>query len=430
MIERYTLPEMAEIWSEEHKAKLWLEVELKAVEAMVKEGTVPKEALNIRSNASINIQRAKEIEEEVKHDVIAFLTSVTENVGPEARFLHRGMTSNDLLDTSLAVQLNEASELILKELNTLLDVLWNKSNKWKEVPCIGRSHGIHAEPTTFGIKVLGWHQELLRRKDLFARAKELVSVGKIAGAVGTYSSISPEVESSVLSQFGLKRESVPTQVVQRDRHAEFFNALAMIGSSVERMAVELRHLQRTEVREVEEGFAKGQKGSSAMPHKKNPISAENITGLARLLRGYALSAIENVPLWHERDISHSSVERVICPDATIVAHYMIRRTAKLIEGLVINEEQMLENLNYTKGVVFSGAVLLALADRGMKREDAYKVVQEDAFKSLSSSETLYEIMSKNEKISKFLNKEDLFKLFDVKHHLRNIQYIFKEAKKH
>lgn len=426
MISRYTLPEMAAIWSDEHRSATWLEVELLALEGMAREGLVPAGVAEaVRAKAVANPARADELERELKHDVIAFLTSVAEVVGPDARFLHRGMTSSDLIDTAFAVQLGEAGNLIQGSCAEVLTAVRELAEAHRYTVCIGRSHGIHAEPTTFGLKVLSWHAELQRWSDSFTEALRAIRTGKIAGAVGTYHSVSPSVEAYVLGRLGLQPEAVPTQIVHRDRHARFFSSLALLGASVERIAVELRHLQRTEVREVEEGFSKGQKGSSAMPHKKNPISAENITGLARLLRGYALSTIENVALWHERDISHSSVERVVAPDACIVAHYMLHRLKSLISGLVVFPERMQENLELLRGTIFSGSVLIALADAGMSREDAYRLVQRHAHEALMlGGATFQERLLGDDDAIRALGREQIDALFDLRRHMEHVETIF------
>jgi adenylosuccinate lyase len=420
---------MTSIWSEESKLKIWLEVETLALEAMAKEGLAPIEAAQVvRNKGAINASRAHEIEEEVKHDVIAFLTSVSEIVGPEARFMHRGMTSNDLLDTALGVQFKNASEILLQGLTRVRTVILARAEEHRHTPCVGRSHGIHGEPTTFGLKLISWYAELGRAEKRLKAALDEVCVGKIAGAVGTFASVPPKIESVVLAALGLRAESVPSQVVQRDRHAAFFSALALTATSIERFVVEIRHLQRTEVREAEERFTKGQKGSSAMPHKRNPIASENITGLARLIRSYVVPALENVPLWHERDISHSSVERVIIPDGCIAADYLFNRFADLVEGLVVYPERMAENLALTRGLVFSGTLLIALTDNGMKREDAYRVVQQHALAAWEGGATFFERVSGDSEISSCMSAEKLSDIFSIERHMAHVDFIFKRAK--
>ena len=428
MISRYSRPAMTAVWSDESRLQIWLEVETLALEAMVKEGLAPREAYDeVKAKGRFDAARVLEIEQEVKHDVIAFLTNVAESVGASSRYVHRGMTSSDLLDTTLAVQLNRAGVMILAGVDRVLGALKKRAVEAKHVPCIGRSHGIHAEPTTFGVKLAGWYAELARQRSRLVSAIEEISVGKIAGAVGTYASVSPAVELHVLSRFGLKPETVATQVVQRDRHAVFFNALALLGCSIERFCVEIRHLQRTEVREVEEKFTPGQKGSSAMPHKRNPILTENLTGLARLLRGYAVSAMENVPLWHERDISHSSVERVIAPDACIIADFMLARFESVVEGMVIHADRMLENLESSRGLIFSGALLVALVDHGVTREDAYRLVQKHALPAWEGGATLLERVRSDVEVTKRIPTAELDDIFDLKRHFRHVDTIFARA---
>jgi len=423
MISRYSRPAMTAVWSDESRLQIWLEVETLALEAMVKEGLAPREAYDeVKAKGRFDAARVLEIEQEVKHDVIAFLTNVAESVGASSRYVHRGMTSSDLLDTTLAVQLNRAGVMILAGVDRVLGALKKRAVEAKHVPCIGRSHGIHAEPTTFGVKLAGWYAELARQ-----RSRLVSAIEKIAGAVGTYASVSPAVELHVLSRFGLKPETVATQVVQRDRHAVFFNALALLGCSIERFCVEIRHLQRTEVREVEEKFTPGQKGSSAMPHKRNPILTENLTGLARLLRGYAVSAMENVPLWHERDISHSSVERVIAPDACIIADFMLARFESVVEGMVIHADRMLENLESSRGLIFSGALLVALVDHGVTREDAYRLVQKHALPAWEGGATLLERVRSDVEVTKRIPTAELDDIFDLKRHFRHVDTIFARA---
>jgi adenylosuccinate lyase len=391
-------------------------------------GEIPAEALKeIRENASFDAHRVDEIEKVTKHDVLAFLTNVGESIGPLSRYLHYGLTSSDILDTSLALLLREASDLILQDLHRLLKVLKEKAFQHKETLMIGRSHGVHAEPITFGLKMALWYDEMKRNLLRMERAKEAVSVGKISGAVGTFAHISPFVEEFVCGRLGLKPAPISTQIVQRDHHAEFFTTLAILASSIEKFSVEIRHLQRTEVLEVEEFFSKGQKGSSAMPHKRNPISSENLSGLARLVRSYGIAALENTPLWHERDISHSSVERVIAPDATILIDYMLNRFTSIIENLIVYPEKMKTNLEKTGGLIYSEAVLLLLTRRGLSREDAYAVVQRKAMRVWEEGEDFKTLLSQDEGIKGLLTKEELDAAFDVRAHLKHIDDIFRRV---
>ena len=408
MIPRYSHPEMEAIWSDQNRLSIWLEIETLALEGLVREGLAPTEALEaVKNRGAFDLKRVLEIENEVKHDVIAFLTNVAEYVGPQARYLHRGMTSSDVLDTALAVQLQRSGMLILARLDELLPKIWRRAEEFKYTPCIGRTHGIHAEPITFGLKLVGWFAELKRNKLRLLRAVDEVAVGKISGAVGTYAAIPPGVESFVMQKLGLRAETVSTQIVLRDRHAAFFAALAQLASSIERFCTEIRHLQRSEVREVEELFSAGQKGSSAMPHKKNPILCENLCGLARLVRGYAATALENVALWHERDISHSSVERVIAPDSCILVDFMLRRFSKVVEGLRADVKRMEENLSLSRGVVFSGTLLLALTDAGMSREAAYGLVQQHALAAWAGGGDFRERVEHEPKITALLSGQML-----------------------
>lgn len=419
---------MTSLWSDESRLSIWLEVETLALEGMVKEGSAPEEALAaVRSRGKFDVARTLEIEQEVKHDVIAFLTNVAEHVGPEARTLHRGMTSSDLLDTSFAVQLKRAGELILKGVDGAGEAVKKQAQTHKYTACVGRSHGIHAEPTTFGLKLAGWYAELRRARRRLEAAIAEISVGKVAGAVGTYASVSPAVEAHVMKSLGLVPETVPTQIVSRDRHASFFAALALLATSIERFAVEIRHLQRSEVREVEEKFSTGQKGSSAMPHKRNPVLSENITGLARLARAYAQAALENVPLWHERDISHSSVERVAAPDACITLDFMLARFTGLVAGLVVYPERMKANLEMTRGLVFSGTMLIALVDKGMTREDAYRVVQQHALAAWEGGPDFKQRISADPAVAKVMRSTDIEAVFDLKRHTRHVDMIFERA---
>jgi adenylosuccinate lyase len=428
MIPRYTRPEMAKIWTDQRKYETWLEIEIEVCEALSRLGKIPAEAArDIRKKATFNAQRVDEIEKVTKHDVIAFLTNVGESIGSLSRYLHYGLTSSDILDTSYAMLLKEASDLILRDIHTLLEVLQKKAVQYQETLMIGRSHGVHAEPITFGLKMALWYDEMKRNLIRMERAKEAISVGKISGAVGTFAHIPPSVEEFVCQRLGLKPAPISTQIVQRDHHAEFFTTLAIIASSLEKFAVELRHLQRTEVLEAEEFFSKGQKGSSAMPHKRNPISAENLSGLARLVRSYSLAALENIPLWHERDISHSSVERVIGPDATILIDYMLNRFISIVDHLIVYPENMKANLEKTGGLIYSEAVLLHLTQKGLSREEAYGVVQRNAMRVWEEGKDFRTLLSQDEVIKRLLRPEELDSVFDAGSHLRHVEDIFRRV---
>lgn len=425
MIPRYSRPDMARIWSDESKFGYWLDVEIAVCEAWAELGKIPKKDLaNIKARASFDINRILEIEEETKHDVIAFLTAVAEKVGPSSRYIHMGMTSYDVVDTAFSLQLRDASNIIINDIQKLLAVLKKKAMRYKKTPIMGRSHGIHAEPTTFGLKMALFYEEFVRNLERMKTARDAVSVGKISGAVGTYANIPPEIEIKVCKRLGLKPDKISTQIIQRDRHAEFFAALAIIASSVEKLAVEIRHLQRTEVGEVEEPFTKGQKGSSAMPHKRNPILSENISGLARVVRANSLAAMENVALWHERDISHSSVERVIGPDSTILVDFMLARLTRLLDGLVVYPQRMMENIEKTGGLTFSQQVLLALIDKGITREEAYEIVQRNAMKVLRLGKGFKDLLLKDRDVKRFLKPAEITKLFDIKYHLKYVDKVF------
>jgi adenylosuccinate lyase len=416
---------MGKIWTDQRKFETWLEIELLVCEALSQLGEIPAEALKeIQKKATFDTRRVDEIEKVTKHDVLAFLTDVGESIGPLSRYLHYGLTSSDILDTSLALLLKEASGLILQDIHRLLKVLKEKAFQYKETLMIGRSHGVHAEPITFGLKMALWYDEMKRNLLRMERAKEAVSVGKISGAVGTFAHIRPFVEEFVCGRLGLKPAPVSTQIVQRDHHAEFFTTLAILASSIEKFSVEIRHLQRTEVLEAEEFFSKGQKGSSAMPHKRNPVSSENLSGLARLIRSYSLAALENIPLWHERDISHSSVERVIAPDATILIDYMLNRLTSLIENLIVYPENMKTNLDKTRGLIYSEAVLLLLTKKGLSREEAYAVVQRNAMRAWEKGEDFKTLLSQDEGIKGLLTQEEWDTAFDVRAHLKHINDIF------
>ncbi len=426
MIPRYTTPEMGRLWSDEHKYETWLKVELAVCEVLAERGEIPAEALtNIKARAAFSAERVEEIEATTRHDVIAFLTNVAEQVGPDSRFIHLGLTSSDLLDTATALLCVEAGELITQRLDQVYELLRQKAREYKYTWQIGRSHGIHAEPITFGLKLALWSEELGRARRRWAAAMEEIAVGKFSGAVGTFAHLPPEVEEQACGLLGLQPAPVSNQVVQRDRHAQYLSVLALTGATLEKMALEIRHLQRTEVREVEEPFRKGQKGSSAMPHKRNPIVTEQICGLARLLRTNALAALENVALWHERDISHSSVERVIIPDSTTLMHYLLGKTAKLFGGLVVYPERMLSNLNLTGGLIFSQNVLLALVGKGETREEAYALVQEPAMQVWEEGGDFQQKLLENPAISSRLAAEELDACFNYDNLRRNVDAIFK-----
>ncbi len=428
MIPRYSREKMTAVWSQENKYRKWLDVEVAACEAMVKLGKVPAAAVeNIKAKAVINVDRIDAIEKVTKHDVIAFVSSLTEVIGDDGRFIHMGLTSSDVLDTALAVQLREASGILLEDLDELLAVLKRRAIEHKNTLMIGRSHGIHAEPITFGLKLALWYAEIARNRTRLLRARESVSTGKIAGAVGTFAFVEPFVEEYVCNKLGLQPAPVSSQIVQRDRHAEFFATLAIIASSLDKFAQEIRLLQRTEVREAEEYFSPGQKGSSAMPHKRNPVLSENISGLARLVRSYALAALEDVALWHERDISHSSVERVIGPDATIVLDFMLARFTGLMDKLVVYPERMLANLNMTHGVIFSQMVLLALIEKGTSREDAYAVVQKNAMASWQEGIAFRKLLEQDDIVQKHLEARELDAIFNVNNFLRHLDLSFERV---
>lgn len=425
MIKRYTRQSMGRIWTEENKFQTWLEVEILVCEAMAKMGEIPKKAAqNIRNKARFSIERIDAIEAETKHDVIAFLTNVAESVGQDSRYVHFGLTSSDILDTAMAVRLRQASKIILKDCDLLLASLKKKALTHKNTVMVGRSHGIHAEPITFGLKLALWYDEMRRNRRRMEQALETISVGKISGAVGTFASVSPRVEAHVCRKLGLKPAPVSTQIIQRDRYAEYFCTLAIIASTIEKMAVEIRHLQRTEVSEAEEYFSKGQKGSSAMPHKRNPISSENLSGLARLVRSNASAALNNVALWHERDISHSSVERVIIPDTTILLDYMLHRVTEIIRHLVLYPERMQDNLKLTRGLIFSQQILLALAKGGVSREQAYKMVQKQAVRAWKENKNFKDLVKNDPEIAKHLGNKQVEKIFDVDFQLRHVDTIF------
>ncbi len=425
MISRYTRPEMGRLWQLENKYRKWLEVELAACEAWAEAGRIPAKALGeIRQKAGFDMARIDEIEARVKHDVIAFLTSVADKVGPASRYIHMGLTSSDVVDTALALQMREAAGIIIKDIKALLAVLKEKALLHKDTVCMGRSHGVHAEPTTMGLKFALWHEDMLRNLERLQAARKTISVGKLSGAVGTFSNIPPQIEENVCRRLGLKPEPVATQVVQRDRHAQYALALAMLAAGVEKISVELRHLQRTEVLEAEEPFGKGQKGSSAMPHKRNPVGAENLSGLARVVRANAVAALEDIALWHERDISHSSVERVIIPDSSILADYMLDRLTGILEDLRVYPERMKANMELSHGLYNSQRVLLALTQKGMSREEAYRLVQRNAMKSWKGGESFLKLLSRDREIGRCLGRAELKKLFSLEPYLGNVDFIF------
>jgi len=430
MIERYTRKEIKSIWEDKNKYSLWLEIELAAAEAMEKLKIIPKGvSRKVKSKAKINVKRILQIEEKVKHDVIAFLTSITEKVGKEARYLHKGMTSSDVLDTCFNLQLKQSGQILIKDIDQLLVTIRGQALKHKYTICIGRSHGIHAEPITFGLKMLTFYQEFLRNRKRLENSIQEISTCAISGAVGTFANIDPRVENYVAKKLKLKIEPISTQVIPRDRHAQFFSTLGIIASSIERFATEIRHLQRTEVLEVEEFFGKKQKGSSAMPHKKNPILSENLTGLARLIRSSVIPALENISLWHERDISHSAVERNIGPDATIALDFALARLANVVKNLNIYPKKMLKNLNITNGIFFSQRILLELTTLGFAREEAYKIVQKNALNAWKQNTSFFDNIISDKKITKKITVNKLKKLFDFSYHTKKINIIFKRSLK-
>jgi adenylosuccinate lyase len=425
MIPRYSRPEMARIWEPENRFRIWFEIEAHACDAMAELGLIPKEAAKaVWERGRFEVARIDEIERETRHDVIAFLTNLAEHVGPEARFIHQGMTSSDVLDTCLAVQLKEAADLLIADVDRLLTALKRRAFEHKDTVCIGRSHGIHAEPTTFGLKLAGHYAEFARNRERLTEARREIATCAISGAVGTFANIDPRVEEHVAKQLGLAIEPVSTQIIPRDRHAAFFAALAVTASGIERLATEIRHLQRTEVREAEEYFAPGQKGSSAMPHKRNPVLSENLTGLARLVRAAVIPALENVALWHERDISHSAVERVNAPDATIALDFALARLAQVVEKLVVYPEAMQRNLDRLGGLVHSQRVLLALTQAGMSREEAYRAVQRNAMQVWEKGGDFQQLLAADPAVSKILKRKELAALFDLGYHTKHVDTIF------
>ncbi|MGB3404277.1 MAG: adenylosuccinate lyase [Microcoleaceae cyanobacterium] len=426
MIERYTLPEMGNLWTDEYKLKTWLQVEIAVCEAQAELGYIPTEAVEeIKAKANFDPQRVLEIEAEVRHDVIAFLTNVNEYVGEAGRYIHLGLTSSDMLDTALALQLVASIDILLERIESLTQAIRYQAQQHRETVMIGRSHGIHAEPITFGFKLAGWLAEVCRNRERLVRLRDSIAVGKISGAVGTYANVDPRIEAITCQNLGFKPDTASTQVISRDRHAEYVQTLALLAASIERFAVEIRNLQRTDVLEVEEFFSKGQKGSSAMPHKRNPIRSERLSGLARIIRGHAVAALENVALWHERDISHSSVERMILPDASIIAHFMLVETTDLIKHLLVYPDNMKRNMNVYGGVVFSQRVLLALVDKGLSREDAYQIVQSCAHEAWNKPEGNFQaLISQDNRVTSVLSSEEIEACFDPKYHLRHLDEVY------
>ncbi|MFA5150696.1 MAG: adenylosuccinate lyase [Candidatus Omnitrophota bacterium] len=428
MIERYSLPKMSSIWQEEFKFKTMLAIEILALEALAKQRKVPQDAVRrIKQKARFNLVRIKKIEEKTQHDVVAFVANVAQYIGKDAQYLHAGLTSSDILDTTLGVQLKEASGILIDDLNRLLKLLAKKAKVYKDTACIGRTHGVHAEPTTFGLKLALWFTETARNLERLKQAASEVASGKLSGAVGTYSNIEPQVETYVCRKLGLKPADISTQIIQRDVYAQYMAVLAVIGASLEKFATEIRHLQRTEVLEAEEPFGKGQKGSSAMPHKRNPVICERICGLARLLRGNAQAALENVALWHERDISHSSVERIIIPDSTLALDYMLNKFIQVIEGLNVYPEHMMANLIKTRGLIFSQRVLLALMEKGLARPKAYDLVQRSAMHTWKEEIDFKDALLLDAQVLKVLSEKELDKIFDLNYYLRNVNKVFKRV---
>ena len=425
MIPRYTRPDMGRIWSEENRFRTWLAVEVAATETLAEAGLVPKDAAHaIRERADFNLERIQEIEAEVRHDVIAFTTAVAEIVGPHARWFHYGLTSNDVVDTAQALLIKQASKIIAEDLQRLAEVLERRAWEFKDTPMVGRTHGVHAEPITFGFKLANWYSEVQRDTERFKRAAEDMRVGKFSGAVGTFAHLTPELEEKICARLGLKAAAISSQVIQRDRHAAYMATLAVIACTLDKIATEIRHLQRTEVREAEEYFSEKQKGSSAMPHKRNPVTCEQISGLARVVRSNSQAAFENVALWHERDISHSSVERVILPDSTTLVDYMLNKTTNLIDTMFVYPERMLANLESTGGLVFSGQLLLDLVEHGVSREDAYRMVQGHAMHAWKEALNFRELVLKDKGITGRVPRNQVERAFDLKRQLRNIDKIF------
>jgi adenylosuccinate lyase len=419
---------MGSLWEPQHIYETWLKVEIAACEAMAEEGLIPRDAVdNIKKKASFSVERILEIEEKTKHDVIAFLTNVAEYVGTDSRFIHMGLTSSDVLDTSLAIILREAMDLIIAGVEGILDTIKTRAMEHRNTVMIGRSHGVHAEPITFGLKLSVWYSEMKRNLNRLLDAREVIAFGKMSGAVGTFANVSPAVEARACEKLGLKPAPISTQILQRDRHAQYFMSLAILAGTLEKIAVEIRHLQRTEVMEAEEPFGKGQKGSSAMPHKKNPVGCENISGLARVVRANAMASLENMALWHERDISHSSVERVIAPDSTILVDYMLNRLNGIIKGLVVYPENMEKNLNKTGGLIFSQQVLLSLAEKGASREEAYEIVQRNAMAVWKHGGRFKDLLLKDKDVGRYLSRREVEKIFDMDYHVKHVKNIFERV---
>ncbi len=428
MIDRYSLSKMSRIWSDEHKMEIMLKIEILSCEAMAKLGAIPKAAMEkIKKNAKFDLEEVRRIEERTKHDVVAFIQNVGQNLGPDAQYLHMGMTSSDLLDTSLSMQCVEASDLLIADVKKLAAVLKEKAKKYKDTVCIARTHGVHAEPTTFGLKMAIWYDETNRNLERLLQAKEAMRIGKLSGAVGTYANIDPFVEEYVCEQLNLKPANVATQIIQRDHHAQFVSTLALIASSLEKFATEIRALQKTEILEVEEPFFKGQIGSSAMPHKRNPVTCERICGLARIIRAHSMVAFENINLWHERDISHSSAERIILPDATIALNYMLNKFIPIVEGLLVYPKNMITSLSKTKGLIYSQRTLLELMKKGLTRDAAYEIIQSCAMQVWQENSDFKEVLNRDRRVRKYLSKNEIDGCFDIKYYVRHRDKIFKRA---
>lgn len=428
MIDRYTLPKMKALWGLEHKYQTWLRIEILVLEVLAQRGRVPKKALlKIKAKAKVAVKQIDEIEKVVKHDVIAFLTAVSRSVGPEGRYLHWGLTSSDILDTSLAILMKEAAELIKEDLIRLLKVIEHLAHRHKETVMIGRSHGVHGEPITFGLKMAIWYEETKRNLQRMEQAHAMIAVGKLSGSMGTFAHLDPEVEAYVCARCGLQPAPVSNQIIQRDRHAQYLTVLAILASSIDKFSTEIRQLQRTEVLEVEEPFTEGQKGSSSMPHKRNPIGCENLSGLARVVRANAMAALENIPLWHERDISHSSVERIIIPDSTLLVDFMLNQFASILQGLQVYPDRMQSNLNMTRGLIYSQRLLLALVEKGLVREKAYEVVQRNAMEALNKNRSFEELVRKDPSIRKVLSEKEMISCFDPRDYLKHLDAIYKRV---